>query len=315
MRAQRGMVRFAILLVTTSVDFACGGGDHSALCVPGEQKACACFDGKQGAQACNAAGSGYDACEGCGGGRDMNTNLPFDMSSDSAMNSKGDISIDAAMSAPGDAAIACTQGKSFCIANQIWQCTLSGSDATLKQTCDPTPVVATSNNSYTCFEDCSSKGINTSPCCTWTKPRCRATFTSDPTLDFTSYVSLINLTSSGNVCEFDMKTCNKGDAGSELIPTFGVFGVPTLGSSVSLGLALDPAKISPGQTKNLSDLASPCANENQVSVSQGGTSCTHLTGTVTWTSGPPSFSISFNLTCTETGKSGVTFVASFTGEQ
>lgn len=219
-----------------------------------------------------------------------------------------------AMGLPGNGSmISCAPGKTFCDGAKIWACTKSGTDAILTMDCavDLGPANGnTATNPFSCFSSsCPDSGYGSRPgpaCCRRTKYLCVASFTSNPALDFSTHWGAPD-------------GCGIG-SGSGCYQT----GVPTFGiqrkvgsEQVYVSLWFFPDKIKPGQTVSLAELNSlppACDGTQAVSVTSGGKTCTSWSGSVIWTSPNPSYAVTLDLACTETGKTDMKLKGTFRGD-
>lgn len=184
----------------------------------------------------------------------------------------------------------------FCEGNKLWSCTKTGSDAALIADC----VGGSATNPYGCFSDNCAPG--SSSCCRQSKATCRWDFSSPATSG--TYFSYVE----GKDACVPPSSCAE----------FGTFQVTLVSDSSArqcgqstfsqLNIAIKRPLATPGAAIQLPD--------SRVSLSfiGTGTTCGSWTGTVTWNSDVPSYNVSVDATCSESGKGTIRFVGSVSGD-
>lgn len=196
----------------------------------------------------------------------------------------------------------CTPGISFCEDTKLWTCTKSGTDAALSSNCSG----GTATNPLGCFTDGCPSG--SAACCRNSKATCRWNLTS-PALAGTFYA-----TSSGvGVYQSPSSYCS---APSECVPlsdftvALNPSGITACSVYEGISVRLKRPMKAPGEVITLPDA--------RVSLGIGSLdatkTCATWTGTVTWNSEVPSWGVTLNATCAETGKSGIQLVGTFSGD-
>ncbi|WP_237726787.1 collagen-like protein [Corallococcus coralloides] len=190
----------------------------------------------------------------------------------------------------------CTPATLFCEGNKMWSCTRSGTDAALYANC----AGGSANNPTSCFSDNCAPG--SSACCRPAKATCRWNFSSPVTsgtyftyADGQNYCSLP--TSCDGVSNFQVVVV--ADVKSQQCGQ---------GTFRDLNIIIKRPLTTPGAVIQLPD------NRVSLSFSAPGNNCNSWTGTVRWDSDVPSYSVSVDATCSESGKSHIRFVGTVSGD-
>ncbi len=208
----------------------------------------------------------------------------------------------------GPPAISCMPGmsaKTFCQGSELWQCTASGGDATLVKVC---LLDSAATNPFNCFADHCGPGQKPGEgpaCCRTSKPICVAQVDSNPALSFTEYFSGY----------YEVAWCGIGSAagGSCHDMDVPVFILQNSDRSLQVNAVLRPSRIMPGQTVDWIALDMGC-NSSYAVLMAGGRQCDKWSGSITWKSGLPSFSVSLDLQCTQSGLTDMTLKGTFSGD-
>jgi hypothetical protein len=190
-------------------------------------------------------------------------------------------------------------------------CSKAGTDASRWSDCQDLGPNAgnTVTNPFSCFtKTCPGTPASWGTiCCRHTKPICVASVSSNPAFNLSLYFSE------------DDRSCSLGTGGGchqNGVPVF-AFANKTAQDSVKINLWLFPDKVMPGAKVDiaiLSQLPAECAGMQQVSLTQGGKTCTSWSGIVTFKAPVPSFSVVLDLKCTEMGKTDLALAGTFTGD-
>jgi hypothetical protein len=154
-----------------------------------------------------------------------------------------------------------------------------------------------------CFTDKCPPG--STACCRQTKSPCRWNLTT-PALSGEYF----NYALGQPYCAL-FSTC-AGDPSLDLTfyPSYGSTTCPATTPFTYASLSLTRPMTASGEVITL-----PNSRVRLVLVNSDSTkTCTQWTGTVTWGSDVPSWSVTLNVTCSETGKSGIRLVGTFSGE-
>lgn len=190
----------------------------------------------------------------------------------------------------------CAPGKPFCAGNTLWYCTKSGADAVLPSDCTG----GTANNPTGCFPTGCPPGA--AGCCRPSKETCRWAFTSPST---SGGVYSATTAPGGGYCAAP-PSCAQDAFTLVVYPTLGAVTCPAKTTYISLQVTRPLPPL--GQAVTLPD------SRVSLSLSDSGTSCYSWTGTLTVTSDVPSWRVSVNATCSETGKSSIRLVGSANGD-
>lgn len=235
---------------------------------------------------------------------------------------------DAPLAASRGAATSCTTGDRFCDGTTIWRCTRSGLDAEREIDCAAQSRPA---NPGLCTTD-ASRCFATAPCCTSTLPQCVWSFFQPDATAGETFTSNASGTES----------CLPGRAGRPAPLPSGYQaasscpGSPTLSyawtkaydgcprSYRSLSLAIDRVAVRLG-TITLAAAGVPGVTltlQRSVQQTSGGFyaaeaagSCSSWTGTIAWISDLPSWRVTINATCAETGKETLKVIGTMSGDE
>ncbi len=200
---------------------------------------------------------------------------------------------------PGtDTPAMCTPGAFFCEENRLWACTKSGTDAAPEARCTG----GSANNPIGCFTTNCVPGDEA--CCRPTKPVCEWSFTS-PANSGAYYAgsppgALFCTPPSG--CTDDLTFTAYLSRNTTLACS---------GAGLDyLFLNIDRTQASAGQTFTLPD------ERVQLTLNSARRthSCIRWTGSVTWNADVPSWRVTFNATCGETGKGDIRLVGTWSGD-
>ncbi|WP_158501666.1 collagen-like protein [Vitiosangium sp. GDMCC 1.1324] len=192
----------------------------------------------------------------------------------------------------------CTPGASFCEGSKLWACTKTGTDAVLTTECTG----GSTTNPVGCF---TTQCLPGSPgCCRTTKPTCRWNLT-NPAMSGSyflydpeqPYCTVTSQCAEDNAFALQLRP----DAGGVVCPK------PTY---YQISLSLKRPMTTPGEVISLPNSRVYLSLSSYDSTK----SCSTWTGTVTWNSDVPSWSVTFDATCSETGKSSIRFTGTFSGD-
>ncbi|WP_426751634.1 collagen-like protein [Myxococcus sp. Y35] len=199
----------------------------------------------------------------------------------------------------------CAPGELFCEGANLWACTRSGTDAVLSTKCTGGSAV----NPVGCYTTACAPGD--AACCRTEKPACQWNMTRPITTTGSVYGNGVGGSlRSGNYYCYGPTSCASNDV-------FNVQMGITGGESVTCGAVFSTLVIrvtrpltTPGQVFTLPN--------SRVSLylyaDNNAGECTSWTGSVTWHSEVPDWSVSVNATCSETGKSHIQVVGTFSGD-
>lgn len=218
---------------------------------------------------------------------------------------RGDTGPAGPMGPVGESPEICTPGEFFCEGTRLWACTRSGTDAVLNTKC----AGGTTTNPTGCFTTACAPGD--AACCRTEKPTCQWTMSRPITSTGAGYENAYGgvVTPESYYCyapssclATDTFTVQMGITGNESITCGAVFSM--------LVIRVTRPMTTPGQVFTLPN--------SRVSLSlyadENGRACSNWTGTVTWHSEVPAWSVSVNATCSETGKSHIQLVGSYSGD-
>ncbi|WP_241759191.1 collagen-like protein [Pyxidicoccus parkwayensis] len=193
----------------------------------------------------------------------------------------------------------CTPGESFCEGSSLWACTKSGADAIRTAKC----AGGSATNPTGCFSDNCPAGD--SACCRPTKPVCKWSFT-NPSASGTYYAGY---TDGELLCNPTPAPCT--DAATFEVQLYRGGGAIQCGTGLNhLSLRLTRPLASPGQVFTLPD--------SRVTLSlnalQSNRACSKWTGTVTWNSEVPSWSVALDTRCSEAGKTDLRVTGTWSGD-
>jgi collagen triple helix repeat protein len=200
---------------------------------------------------------------------------------------------------PGSSGAAiCSPGVNFCEGTKVWTCTKTGTDAALAGTCEG----GSQANPIGCFTDHCLPGQTA--CCRNTKPLCRVNLTVPAVQkDIYQYIP-------GDEYCYAPSGCTQ-DTYFSVLYHFNPAGTSCSPTAInSLQVSLKRPLSAPGQVFTL---PSPSVTLVQ-SASDPTKSCSSWTGSVTWNSEVPSWSVTLNATCSEAGKSDIRFVGTINGD-
>ncbi|WNG42490.1 collagen-like protein [Archangium violaceum] len=200
----------------------------------------------------------------------------------------------------------CTPGASFCEGSKLWACTKTGTDAVLTSTCSS----GSATNPAGCFTTECPPG--TAGCCRTSKPTCSWNLTT-PAMSGSSYGTDVNgstiLPPTGGALCSVFPVCS----GADLTVMFYPIGLSTVcGTSNYVHMVLQRSQIAPGERITLPSSRVSLSINNPQDLTK---KCYAWTGTVTWNSDVPSWSVTLDATCSETGKSSIKLVGTFSGDQ
>ncbi len=193
----------------------------------------------------------------------------------------------------------CTPGESFCEGARLWSCTKTGVDAVLASDC--TGGSATNPNS--CFNDGCAPGKTA--CCRPTKPLCRWSFTSPATSgDYYGYTQ-------GQAYCVPPSDCAQDSAFNVTLNTNPNATMCNAPEPHNLTLRIERPLGTPGQVISLPNARVTLGFSN---VADSSKSCALWTGTLTWHSEVPSWSVTLNATCGESGKGHIQLAGTLSGD-
>jgi hypothetical protein len=194
----------------------------------------------------------------------------------------------------------CTPGESFCEGSRLWSCTKLGVDAVLESSC----VDGSATNPNGCFSDLCPPGK--SACCRPTKPLCRWSFTS-PAMSGSYYTY-----AQGQTYCVPPSACTQDPNFKVTLDTNPNVTMCSAPEPHLFSLQLKRPLVTPGEVISLpSARVLALGFHNTVDNTR---SCAQWTGTITWSSEVPSWSISLDITCAEPGKSHIKLVGTLSGD-
>lgn len=192
----------------------------------------------------------------------------------------------------------CTPGAFFCEDSTLWACTKSGADAVREASC----AGGSATNPTGCFTTACVPGD--AACCRPTKPVCQWSFT-NPASTGTYYA--------GNVPGELFCTPPSGCAEDTNFTTVLFRGAELACSPEVLDylyVSVDRSQATPGQVFNLPD-ARVTLLLNTTKRTGG---CSQWTGTVTWNAEIPTWRLTFDTTCSESGKGHIRLTGTWSGD-
>lgn len=196
----------------------------------------------------------------------------------------------------------CTPGQSFCEGTKLWSCTKSGADAVLTAQCTG----GSAANPIGCFTDKCPAG--STGCCRPARAPCRWNLTT-PALsgEFFTYIA-----AGQPYCSVSSTCASDASFTLVLYPSFGNTACSSAASPFTYAvLGLNRPMTAPGEVISLPSSRVTLGLYNNSDTTK---SCSQWTGTVTWGSDVPNWSVTVNATCSEAGKSGIRLVGTFSGE-
>jgi hypothetical protein len=193
--------------------------------------------------------------------------------------------------------VTCTPNQPFCDGNALWQCTRSGQDAVNGTDCTSLSNLGTASNPAGCFTTLCPSGQPA--CCRLSKAACVWELTT-PAATGTSASAAPALGCSGPTsCASDAFSVFLGGA-QATCPSSSLLVEATFARSVfAVGQAIS---FPPANPANAS-----VAFESSVQT------CFSWTGTLTWNADVPNWEVTFDLTCSEAGKSAIQIVGTMSG--
>ncbi|NTX54532.1 collagen-like protein [Myxococcus sp. CA039A] len=221
---------------------------------------------------------------------------------------KGDTGAQGPMGPMGQAPQLCTPGESFCEGTSLWSCTRTGTDAVLGMKCEGD---GTATNPMGCFTTgCNG---NAAACCRTVKPTCHWNLTSPSSTGVFYEASTYSTTPTTGEWFCSPPTYCATDDGFDVSLTHFTSRAPTCGVAFTgVSFRIKRPLPAPGTVYTLPDSRVTSIRLN----SQLPTSaCGSWTGRLTWNSEVPTWSVSLDLTCSETGKSHIRLVGTFGGDR
>jgi hypothetical protein len=216
---------------------------------------------------------------------------------------KGDTGPAGPMGPAGESPQVCTPGESFCEGTKLWACTRSGTDAVLTRGCSG----GTATNSIGCYATQCLGGATA--CCRGEKASCRWNFT-HPATSKEVFLSTTTLAMAGEGhCQVPSACGTNGDFSTFFMVMADGSTCGAAFSSVSFGIRRPiPA---PNYVYTLPDAR---VWSLALSAPDAANGCSKWTGTLTWNSDAPSWKLSVDATCSETGKGHIKLVGTYSGE-
>ncbi|MFP2926438.1 collagen-like protein [Pyxidicoccus sp. 3LG] len=198
----------------------------------------------------------------------------------------------------------CTPGETFCEGEKLWACTRSGSDAVLRDTCSG----GSANNPVGCFAGNCLSG--NAACCRREKPACSWNFT-HPATTGADYDSDNNLVKPGAMACVGPSACATDSQFQAYVGAYYASELACGATFSSINVTLTRPLPVPGQVFTL-----PHAQVTSLWLltPQSERSCSRWTGTLTWHSEVPTWSVSVDATCSEAGKGHIRLVGTLSGD-
>ncbi len=201
----------------------------------------------------------------------------------------------------------CSPTQAFCENNRVWYCTKSGADAFGGGDCAAS-ANSSANNPYSCAT--AGCPIGQTACCKPAKPVYIINIGGAIPFAATSYVSG-DIAGLGYIpIAMPAPGCANMTAFFEYFNSSMVAIGSCTASTVGVTTSILRSAVSPGTA-----ITMPSPNVSlSLNSSDPTKSCSAWTGTVTWDSDVPSWKITYNVTCSQVGKTGVTLTGTISGD-